>query len=444
MKKRLILTSFLILSLSIFAQEGETPMEGTQISAEILNELNRGSLERLNAAQTDREAINGWVSFELTEYNYTYGEDAFFTYGQVISPDTLPRVSFTGGTFRSFTHGFGQIFDPTAEDMELSEARLTAADSYEIDSIGFPSFYRRVNHNDIDDTLIITVAITDKKIEAGNPYDGSFFWSPGGLLATDTYVMSPSYAGNPAHGNHHGLTGTNDPSNNVEIQQYKFALTEDDTEVFWRSFPVNIVAGPDQVIYTFVEFQTSFEATIEDTAFVFDGALGEANTNSFRTIYDFPVVEQTGYFFDLYRDDQFSHNASYVVAADTRYAAHTGDNEWRNDRLEIYSWWGFRFEYFMNATSSVSVAEEEIGNKITISPNPTALFGETFITLNIGTVVSGHLEIHDMGGRLIHSLDVENKSQIFLNLERFNIKAGTYILSVQNDDGILKERFVIQ
>jgi hypothetical protein len=76
------------------------------------------------------------------------------------------------------------------------------------------------------------VAITNKQIEAEIPYDGSFWWSPGGLLSDDTWVLSPSYAGNPALGNHHGLTGTSSPEDNVEIQQYKFALTEADTEMF--------------------------------------------------------------------------------------------------------------------------------------------------------------------------------------------------------------------
>lgn len=438
---------FLVAGLSLFcigvtAQEGQTPQESAQLSNEVLSELNRGSLERLNGVEIDREEINGWVSFEQTQYNLTYGPDAFFTYGQVITPDTLPRVSFSDGTFRSFTHGFGQIFDPTAEDMDLSESMLTIADGYEIDSIGFPCIYRRVNHNDIDDTLIITVAITDKKTESGNPYDGSFFWTPSGLLINDTYVISPSYIGDAAHGNHHGLTGVSDPGDNVEIQQYKFALTDADTEIFWRSFPVDISASPDQVVYTFVEFQTSFEATIEDTAFVFDGALGEANTNSFRTVYDYPAVEQTGYFFDLYREDERSHNASYVVAADTRYGAHVGDDEWRNDRLEVFSWWGFRFEYYMNATSSVGIAEEKSNDGINVYPNP--VMGEMFVTLDIGAVVSGKVSIHDLDGRLVYSGIIEDKSQLKINLEKFNMSAGTYILSVQNSERIMNERFVIQ
>ena len=390
----------------------------------------------------NREDINGWVSFELTEYNYTYGPDAFFTYGQVITPDSLPRVSFSGGVYRSFTHGFGQIFDPTAEDMELSEARLTIADSYEIDSIGFPSIYRRVNHNDIDDTLIITVAITDKKTEEGNPYDGAYWWSPGGLLPTDTYVMSPSYAGNPSHGNHHGLTGVSDPGENVEIQQYKFALTEDDTEVFWRSFPVDVVAEPDQVVYTFVEFQTSFEPTLEDTAFVFDGALGEANTNSFRTVYDYPVAEQTGYFFDLYRDDEFSHNASYVALAETRYAAYTDDDEWRNDRLDVYSWWGFRFEYYMNATSSVGISEVYGDQEIGVFPNPTN--GEITVSLKDGTSISGNLEIHDLDGRLVYSSEVNNLKHINLNTTQLNFTTGVYVLSLNTAEGVLNQRIVVQ
>ena len=82
MIKILILSCFSLLTLSMFAQNDQTPIDGAQISPEILSELNHASLERLNAAKLDREAIIGWVSFEQTEYNYTYGPDAFFTYGQ--------------------------------------------------------------------------------------------------------------------------------------------------------------------------------------------------------------------------------------------------------------------------------------------------------------------------------------------------------------------------
>lgn len=442
MKKQLFLSCLVAVAFTGFAQESPEPVAGTLISPEILNELNHQSLERLNAAEVDRDAINGWVSFEQTQYNYTYGPDAFYTYAQIVTPDSLPRVSFPDGVYRSFIHGFGQIFDPTAEDMGFSDAQLTLADGYEIDSIGFPGFYSRVNHNDIDDTLIITVAVTDKMVEPTAPYDGSFWWAPGGLLSNDIYVNSPSYEGSSEHGNHHGLTGVSDPASHVEIQQYKFALTEEDIEGYWYSFPVNVVAGPDQLVYTFVEFQTSFEATIEDTAFVFDGAVGEANTNSFRTIYDYPVTPQTGYFFDLYREDLMSHNCSYAVTPDTRYGAYTGDLEWRNHRLEGFSWWGFRFEYYMNAVSSVSIDEDELISGITVFPNPVA--GESVITVQLGEEFTGKVEIHNLDGRLVYSGTIANKNQFMLNLEENKLGAGTYVLSIENSEKVMNERFIVQ
>lgn len=442
MFKNLFLISCISLStFTLRAQEGPLPKEETKISPALLNELNRQSTDRLNAVSTDREEINGWVSFELTEYNLTHGPSAFYTYGQVISPDSLPRVSFTDGAFRSFVHGFGQIFDPTAEDMALSDAQLTAADAYTIDSIGFPSIYRRVNHNGIDDTLVITIAVTDKETEAGNPYDGSYLWTPSGLLPDDTYVMAPAYTGTPVDGYHHGLTGTSDAGANVEIQQLKFALTAADTELFWRSFPVNITAEADQVVYTFVEFQPSFEATIEDTAFVFDGALGEANTNSYRTIYDFPVIEQTGYFFDLFREDQFSYNASYVAPVRARYAEYTGDDAWRNDRLDVYSWWGFRFEYYMNATSSVGIAAEE-STTLKVYPNPANRVGT--ITVENDTPLSGTVILQDIEGRVVYQSTLKNEQQFTINAAQLNLSSGVYMLHIQADETAYHQQLVIE
>lgn len=432
-----ILFSALLTGLTggLLAQD-EQPMAGSEMSPEVVNMLNHQSQQRLKALNTDRETIDGWVSFEQTEYNFTYGPDAFFTYGQVISPDSLARVSFTGGVFRSFTHGFGQIFDPTASDMDLTDNQLTHVDSYTIDSIGFPSIYRRVNHNDIDDTLLITVAITDKETSEGNPYDGSYWWTPDGLVSDDIYVMAPSYAGDPADGFHHGLTGTSDAGSNVEITQYKFALTEDDTELFWRSFPVDIEAEADQVVYTFVEYVPSFEATIEDTAFVFDGAEGVANTNSYRTIYDYPVDEGLGYFFDLYREDQYSYNASYVADATTRYAEHSGDDEWRNARLNVYSLWGFRFEYYMNAVSSVSI-DEETFTDLELYPNPA---NSNSVLSFSKEIQEGQLSIVDINGRIVLNRDVKTLVNNKLNLEALNLSPGVYnvILTSEEDQSISK------
>jgi hypothetical protein len=175
---------------------------------------------------------------------------------------------------------------------------------------------------------------------------------------------------------------------------------------------------------------------------VFDGALGEANTNSFRTVYDYPLAEQTVYFFDLYREaDQMSHNASYVITSDTRYAAHTGDDEWRNDHLEVYRWWGFRFEYYMNATSSVGI-DEEVANEIIVYPNLAA--DNMVVTLNLGSEISSQIEIHDLAGRLIYTTAVKNQIQMHLNLDRIEMSSGTYILSLENENGITNQKFVIQ
>lgn len=430
---------FTLAALGLSICSGAYAQQGEEIPNDILERLNHEARERRNQAVMDREEINGWVSFELTQYDYVHGEDAFYTYGQVVSPDSLPRVSFTGGVYSSFLHGFGQIFDPTAEDMELSDQQLTLADGYSIDSIGIPTIYRRVNHNGIDDTLVITVAVTDKETEGGNPYDGSYWWSPSGLLTSDIYVMAPSYAGDPAHGYHHGLTGTSDAGENVTIQQYKFALTEDDTESFWRSYPVDITADPNQVVYTFVEFKPSFESTSEDTAFVFDGALGEANTNSFRTIYDYPKSEIVGYFFDLYREDNWSYNASYVASTNTRYAAYTGDDEWRNSRLDSYSTWGFRFEYYMNATSSVGV-EEETANDIMVYPNPAK---DQVVISGWSEGTAANIEIVNLDGKLVYQQQ-SVKHTLILNPRRLGLSKGVYFVSISTENGSETKKLLVE
>lgn len=443
MKKKLLFTCFAMALIgSVWSQNNEQPIPGSQISDELLNELNHQSAVR-RMPGTNREEINGWVSFELTEYELVYGPDAFFTYGQVITPDSLPRVSFTGGVFSSFTQGFGQFFDPTAEDMQYSDSRLSPADPYSIDSIGFPCIYRRVNHNGIDDTLIITIAVTDKETEPGNPYEGNFWWSPSGLLSGDLYVIAPSYAGSAAHGYHHGLTGVSDAGNNVEIQQLKFALTEDDTEIFWRSFPVNIEAEADQVIYTYVEFKPSFTTTMDDTAFVFTGGEGEANTNSFRTIYDYPTAEQTGYFFDLYRDDYQSYNASFVSPTDLRYGAYTGDNAWRNDYLDVYSWWGFRFEYFMRATSSIGLEEEQANNQnLKVYPNPAT--ENDVITISYNEAAIGSLTIQDVDGRIVYTETINSgTNQVQIDAKKMGLSAGIYVVTLAARDSNYSQKLIV-
>ena len=64
--------------------------------------------------------------------------------------------------------------------------------------------------------------------------------------------------------------------------------------------------------------------------------------------------------------------------------------------------------------------------------------------LDMGKVVSGKVEIHDLDGRTIYSGTIQDRSNMMINLEYLNMSAGTYILSVMNSEGVNNERFVIQ
>ncbi|MCG8578214.1 MAG: T9SS type A sorting domain-containing protein [Flavobacteriales bacterium] len=439
MKKQTLLLMGMAFSATIsIGQTNETPQAGTEISPEILEELNRNSIERLTSVNADREEINGWVSFELTNYEWVYGADNFYTYGQVISPDTIGKVSFTGGVFRSWTHGFGQMFDPTALDLDINDELLTVADSYEIDSIGFPSIYRKVNHVGPADSLDLTVVITDKVTEAGNPYAGSVFWNPGGLLTDETNVMTPSYEGSTADGHHYGLTGTSDPGSNVEVQKYTFALTDDDDEIFWRAFPVDVSAEADQVVYAFVEFRPSTPDEVGDTLFVFDGAEGVQNRTSYRTVYDYPMDEQVGYFFDLNREDNFTYNASYVEEVNARYILNEGDDEWRNERLSAYSLWGFRFEYYVHATSSVGI-DEDIISSFDVYPNPS---NKEFTIRLPKSENAGNIVIRDASGKQVFTTTI-SEIDLTLDSEELGINAGVYFIEWSSDNQSSVQKLIL-
>lgn len=437
MKTILITGTIIFAQFILFGQS--QPNEDNLITPTLLEELNRDSKLRIGAEKNDRDVINGWVSFERTMYDYVYGPDQFYTYGQVISTDSLARVSFSDGVYPSFTQGFGQLFDPTADDMELSDAKLLPVDSYEIDSIGFPCLYRRVNHNGIDDTLRITVAVTNKETGEGNPYDGSYWWTPGGLLASDMYILAPSYEGVPVDGRHNGLLGFSDVGADVEIQVYEFLLTDADTEINWKAFPVNIEAEADQIVYTMVEFRPAFVETFLDTAFVFDGAEGEATMNSFRTVYDYPTSGSLGHFFDLYRPDEYSYNASYIIDTDLRYKAFTGPDDWRNNRLDIYGNWGFRFEYYMNATSSIGINENESSN-LNIYPNPT----KDQINIQFRAPYNGMLIIKDIAGKEIFSQKLIAMESMQLEANILGLSAGVYLVELSNEETVETKKIVIE
>lgn len=432
--KPLVIIACLFSSTLSFAQESE-------ISADFKEELERHVAKRkLQYENQDRDVIEGWMSYTIVAVNYLHSPSLFQAYGRVITPDALPAVVFGSGAYDSGYHGFGQMFDPTAEAFDLTDQQLSAADPYLIDSIGLPFLYNRANHNGIDDTLLLTIGVTDRVQESVNPYYGLRPYEPSGDLVTEGVdVLVPGYEGTSENGFHYGLTGEEDLANNVHIQQYKFPLTEEYLGSSWKQFPVHVEADGDQIVYVHFDFKPSFDYTAEDTAWVFPSGDGEPDANGFYSIYYKQGADQLGYFFDLSRGDGITYSSSFQIGSTTRYAGHA--DPIRNTRLDINPVRGYHIEYHVNAFSSVGLNEEDKLD-IDLYPNPTT--GDFSVTLPGSLNETTTLQILNIAGKEMFTENYTNISQINLNSSGLGLVPGIYLMNITSGNNSYVKRLIIQ
>lgn len=112
--------------------------------------------------------------------------------------------------------------------------------------------------------------------------------------------------------------------------------------------------------------------------------------------------------------------------------------------LLIYDWNSIVISYLKMSPSDLGLAtsvSEEQTAKITLSigPNPAS----EHLQISLSEPSGGTYQIHDMTGRLVQSSAFFNTSYLELNLQ--NVMAGTYVLSMLNEDGlaIAAEPFVV-
>ncbi len=147
-----------------------------------------------------------------------------------------------------------------------------------------------------------------------------------------------------------------------------------------------------------------------------------------------------GYFFDANRLDGFSYNASYVEEVNARYVLNEGANAWRNGRLAVYSLWGFRFEYYVNAISSLNT-EKLAKNQFEIYPNPAADVFTIRIPLHLTATT---IEISDMTGKKLYSDSKTKTGTVVLSKQQLNLTPGNYLVSIQTETSRTTRKLVLQ
>lgn len=438
--KSLVSSVFIISTTFSFSQDLILPKEN--ISEEFRHSIAQHLLMRQAQYENqDRDEVDLWMGYNPLAVNYLYDPGLFDTFAWVISPDSVPVYASASGSFiHPFIHGFGEMFDPTAEDYELIDGRISAADPYLIDSIGAIFSYRRANHNGIDDTLKVTIGVSNKMTEASNPYYTEFTYEPVDIILDSLKLLVPGYDGSEEDGYHSGLTGYTDEANDVEIHEFRFALTEEHIGNGFKAFPINLVVDPDQVVYSFFEFLPSFEYSEMDTSWSFAGATAEQSANGMVASYYSQTNDDVGYFFDLSRSDDFTYSVPFALFVDTRYGIN--DDPERNNRLGIFPISGFHIEYYVVASSSVSIQENDEALKSHIYPNP--------VTENFSVQVLNNesnemrLSIYDMAGKEIYTSTYKGTSTINLNRTDLKLQSGVYMIDIVADKFHETKRLIIQ
>lgn len=120
------------------------------------------------------------------------------------------------------------------------------------------------------------------------------------------------------------------------------------------------------------------------------------------------------------------------------YNSFRGDDDCRNNRLDVYGNWGFRFEYFINAVLSVGRSEVDPA-EMNVYPNPT----NGVFSIDLNDNFSCLLEIKDIAGQLIYSEQIEQSAKIQLNIYVLGLARGVYLIELHTEESAWVNKLIV-
>jgi hypothetical protein len=387
------------------------------------------------------KAVHGTQDRSTTWWlNYAFAQDSVFGGLAVLNanylfPDSTVLGEFGTGTFDNvWIHSIAQTLDPTSFAFNYaSGCTLTDADAYSVDSMGLVYAYERnIQNPAIVDTLLIKLTHNGT---SANFLSSGFIGTTASNYGTDTVgfkIPKYDYVNNRAAG-----------TTNTSV--IKIPLTDADTAVTfygYKSFGVgNFTVPAGRVVAVSISFVPGYSYNFGDTL--------ETQLNSFF----FASYEEQGTgTFPVYTDCNYQaancdYNVSGIVRSAERYNV-TG-NSWNGNYIPTYA---FTAPYSLEnhlidwQVSGPLVGVNEVSsNGITLQQNiPNPSNGSTMINYSIANSGNVMLEVYDVTGKLVESVDqgTQAAGQHSVNLNTSSYAPGVYFYTL-NVDGVKVTRKMV-
>ena len=426
MKK--LLLPLLSLSLSLgYSQSQSDPRENSELlSQSELQQIEQVQHQKKLNAQK-KKTQGGLVSQRMSHADVADGLfstsiNAIFS---PMAPDSTYIQDF--GTPSAIpAHGWGTTFDPASTGFSiLGQDYFDHNDPYTLDTIYIGSRYRTSSPTSglTGDTMQVVLVM-------GDTLDNTV-WRVGIGWNAGTYpgqtrrieVIPPRYTGNPTV----GVPGSLNAPNKIVL---KYPLTAADTAITYKKVvppsPINVPGGEKiGVFVTFIPGQSYDPAT---QVYYRSGAKADVNNFAYIRLQNTNSGDNNSYFLEPLTLGTPSAAISYTLFSDTRYAAWTGSDAFRNEYPSPSATRAYLIDFWISGTSTVGLDEVSASESLKVFPNPSE--GKINITTKDGG--NYNLTMTDILGKVVYQEAININASEVIRRDFSNLPKGIYMISLES------------
>ncbi len=441
--KKIILASLALCVISAAAQVQPSAPKHFE------EKLNKKETLQLEQEQALKQKINKNVKLKtaggIVSQRMSHADIAFDVNSGTLSPFYSPLApdstflqDFGTGADGINVHGFGQTFDPTSVGFPLLGLDyFDTADSYTIDTIYIGGRYRLASPTTglTGDTLEVTYFMGDNANDnvwrVGIGYAANTF--PG--QANRLNVLPPRFTGNA----NIGTPGIIDAPNKITLKIPLKAL--DTASTFIKvvpSSPIQVPAG--EKFGVFCSFIPGYSYDPSTQLYYISGS--KSDVNYFARLYyrGSNASDDTPYFLEKHQIDPDSEGIGSALYSNTRYAAWTGTDAFRNEYASPSTTRGNIIDFWVSGNSTVGLKEQS--NKTMAKLYPTQSNG--VINLQFKQGGTYNLQIVNLLGQTLHQENVELNGNEKLTRDVSHLKSGVYLFILEGDGNRQTIKFSIQ
>lgn len=354
-----------------------------------------------------------------------------------MAPDSTYIQNF-GSPSAISAHGWGTTFDPASTGFTiLGQDYFDYNDPYTVDTVYIGSRYRTSSSVSglTGDTLQVVLVMGDTL--DNNVWRVGIGWNAGAYPGQTKRieVIPPRYTGNPTV----GVPGTLDAPTQIVM---KYALTAADTAITYKKIvppnPINVPGGQKVGVFvTFIPGQSYNPAT---QTYYRSGGKGDVNNLSYIRLQNSTTGDNNSYFLEPLTLGAPSAAISYTLFSDTRYAAWTGSDAFRNEYPSPSATRAYLIDFWISGTSTVGIDEVSANESLKVYPNPST--GRVNITTKSGGTYN--LTMVDILGKVVYQEKISVNGSEVISRDFSDLPKGIYMIGLETNGQRTTSKFTLK